>query len=312
MTDRRHRPLHWWAAAGVVAVLVGALLMDSSRGPAPRPALDAELTALVSALEGEVGTADGDPDTPLPAPVPPLPSPEQLQSAQAGVDAAAAGAGGRISVVVTSAAGTLLSSGASEQVYTASLVKLLVVERLLALEQVGALVLDDSDRRLMAAAMTTSDDGAMSTLWDRHDGEALVLAAVAAYGLTGTAPPATPGQWGEAVTTAGDMATVLSGLPTRLAPDDAATLLGWMRAATPDGADGFDQTFGLLTGTGDGTGAKQGWMCCVDGTRQLHSVGVLADGTVVTLLGDFPSSTSWGASRAALDAAAAAVRTLPV
>ena len=79
-----------------------------------------------------------------------------------------------------------------------------------------------------------------------------------------------------------------------------------MRATSATAADGFGQGFGLLAGTA-GVAAKQGWMCCVDGRRQLHSAGVLPDGTVVVLLGDFPASTSWGRARAALDSAAGAL-----
>jgi hypothetical protein len=45
-------------------------------------------------------------------------------------------------------------------------------------------------------------------------------------------------------------------------------------------------------------------MCGVDGRRQLHSADVLGDGRVVVLLGDFPASTSWAQSSAALDRAA--------
>jgi hypothetical protein len=48
-------------------------------------------------------------------------------------------------------------------------------------------------------------------------------------------------------------------------------------------------------------------MCCVAGTRQLHSSGALPDGTAVVLLGQFPATVSWGAARAALDEAASGV-----
>ena len=50
-------------------------------------------------------------------------------------------------------------------------------------------------------------------------------------------------------------------------------------------------------------------MCCVDDRRQLHSAGVLDDGRIVVLMGDFPASTSWAQAATALDAAATAART---
>jgi hypothetical protein len=226
------------------------------------------------------------------------------------VDAAAAAAGGSIAVVVSAPDGRPLVSGptAGDVVYSASLVKVLLVGRLLALEAAGAVALTDRDRALMERAVVRSDDPATSVLWDRFDGAALVTAAAAEAGLAATAPPAVAGRWGEATTSAADVGVLLSRLAALVGSGPAATLLGWMRATSATGADGFGQHFGLLAGTDGTVAAKQGWMCCVDGSRQLHSAGVLPGGQVVVLLGDFPVSTSWARARAALDAAAVAVR----
>lgn len=225
------------------------------------------------------------------------------------VTAAGTSAGGAITAVALDAAGTTVVSGpdAGEQIYTASLVKILVVGRLLAQDAAGTLTLTLDDLALMFEAMTASDDAAMSILWDRYDGDRLVTDTAAVLGLSGTTPPDVAGQWGQARTTAADVATVLSTVDDTLDPEDAATLLNWMRTATPTAADGFDQRFGLLGVGAEGVAAKQGWMCCVDGRRQLHSAGVLDDGRVVVLLGDFPSSTSWTQASSALDRAATAV-----
>jgi beta-lactamase class A len=230
-------------------------------------------------------------------------------AAVAEVDAAAAAAGGTVSVVVLDADGDLvLSSGADESTYTASLVKLLVVARLMELDACGELSLTVQDVELMEAAVTNSDDDAMSALWVEYDGDRLVTDLSAELGLTGTAAPEDAGQWGQTTTTAADLATFLSSLDEVLDDGDSATLLEWMRSATDTAADGFDQTFGLLSGSaGEDVAVKQGWMTGADDARQLHSVGVLADGTVAVLLGEFPASTSWADARAALDAAAAAV-----
>ena len=230
----------------------------------------------------------------------------------AAVDAAAAAADGGIAVVVLDAAGAELVTGADaeDSRYTASLVKLLVVQQLLARDAAGTLTLDAADRALMEQAVGASDDDAMSALWVAFDGAELVTAAAEEFGLTGTAAPETAGQWGQATTTAADYARFLAGLADHLDAADLATLTGWMQSTTSTAADGFDQDFGLLStssGTVGAVAAKQGWMCCVDATRQLHSAGVLADGRVVVLLGDFPSSTTWAEAQAALDAAAAAV-----
>ncbi len=128
----------------------------------------------------------------------------------------------------------------------------------------------------------------------------------ARHGLPGTAPPADPSQWGGTTTTGRDLARFLALLPALADPADAATLLVWMRTATPLAADGFDQRLGAF-GTLPGMPAvKQGWMCCVDGVRHLHSVAVSGD-RVVVLLGEVPRSVSWDQARAALSAAAAAL-----
>jgi hypothetical protein len=72
-------------------------------------------------------------------------------------------------------------------------------------------------------------------------------------------------------------------LPSRAMTEDSALLLDWMRSTAPIAADGFDQGFGLF-GAGNGEAAvKQGWSCCLDGIRVLHSAGVL-DGVAVALL----------------------------
>ncbi|WP_147251942.1 serine hydrolase [Blastococcus sp. TF02-09] len=226
------------------------------------------------------------------------------------VAAAGAAVGGTIAVVALDSDGNPLVSSpeAGQPRYTASLVKIVLVSRLLLLDAAGVLTLAPDDLALMERAVTSSDDAAMSALWVRFDGARLVADAAASLGLTVTGPPEITGQWGQAWTSASDTATVLTTLDEVLPADDAATLLRWMRATTPLAADGFDQRFGLLAGASDGVAAKQGWMCCVDDRRQLHSAGVLADGRVVVLLGDFPEATTWAQASGALARAADAVR----
>jgi hypothetical protein len=303
--------------ASVLVVTTGGLLtvVLVGRGGTPAPgtaAADVVPTPVAAPPTARVQPA---PDTPedraaRAGPTRPAVPPIDAAGLLASVDALARAAGGSIALVVLAPDGTPLVSGpaAGDVVYTASLVKLLVVGRLLELEAGGGLVLTDGDRALMERAIVASDDTAMSLLWDRFDGAALLTAASAA-GLTGTRLPARPGAWGEATTTAADVAAVLAGLTTAAGSGPAATLLGWMRVTSVTAADGFDQHFGLLAGTDGTVAAKQGWMCCVDGTRQLHSAGVLPGGQVVVLLGDFPTSTSWATARVALDSAAAVVRT---
>jgi beta-lactamase family protein len=252
------------------------------------------------------------PAAPPPVAAPPTPTvdPAAREAVLAAVGEAAARGGGTVHVVVRDHTGAelLTSPGAGARVWTASLVKLLVVQQLFARDAVGSLQLSPDDLDRMRRAVSASDDGAMNLLWDRFGGAELVTAAAAEFGLTGSSPPAVAGQWGEAVTTAADMATFLSTLGAHLPADDLVTLIDWMRSAAGIAADGFDQRFGLLApaaSAGTPVAGKQGWMCCIDARRQLHSAGLLADGRVVVLLGDFPTSTSWAQARSALDAAAA-------
>ncbi|MGY2129794.1 serine hydrolase [Blastococcus sp. SYSU DS0617] len=175
-------------------------------------------------------------------------------------------------------------AGDAEPSATASLVKVYVIAELLHRDRAGELQLSGDDRALMEAMVVESDDRAMSELWVRHGGGRLVTDLAARYGLTGTAPPSDdPGQWGQTTTTAGDLACFFALLPSRAGTEDSALLLGWMRSTAPIAADGFDQRFGLF-GAGDGEAAvKQGWSCCLDGIRVLHSAGIL-DGVAVALL----------------------------
>jgi hypothetical protein len=188
---------------------------------------------------------------------------------------------------------------------TASMVKLFMAAEILHRARTGGPALTPTDLAQLPVIIRSSDDPAASALWVRHGGGAMVTAVATRYGLTGTSPPSSPGQWGSTMTTARDLARFLALLPTVAHPDDAAALMGWMREATPSAADGFDQNFGLfgLHGT---AAVKQGWMCCLGGNRHVHSVGVVGN-RVVVLLSEIPRSVGYDAARAALTAAAAAV-----
>jgi hypothetical protein len=193
---------------------------------------------------------------------------------------------------------------------TASLVKLFVAEDILHRARTGQLTLRADDPVLLQEMIRRSHDHAASSLWVRYGAGQMVADVAVRYGLTGTAPPAVPGEWGEATTTARDLARFLALLPMLAHPDDAAALLDWMGNATPRGADGFDQQFGVFGTAPPLTPVKQGWMCCVGGNRHLHSIGVIGH-QVVVLLSEVPRRVGYDAARAALTAAAAAIPPSP-
>ncbi|CCG03505.1 LppW family protein [Blastococcus saxobsidens] len=191
---------------------------------------------------------------------------------------------------------------------TASMVKLFMAEDILTRAREGSIELTADESDLLRDMIRRSDDPAASRLWVWFDGPQMVRDVAERYDLAGTGPPPAeiPGQWGQAVTTAQDVARFLALLPVVAHPDDARTLLGWMRGTTPRAADGFDQRFGLFGTLPGDPAVKQGWMCCVDGQRHLHSVAVVGS-RVVVLLSEAPRSVDYGAARRALTAAGAAI-----
>jgi hypothetical protein len=202
----------------------------------------------------------------------------------------------------------IADNGAADRPFpTASMVKLFMAEDLLHRHRIGTVRLGPDDLALMQEMIRRSSDPAASTLWVRYGGGQMVTDVAARYGLTGTAPPAVPGQWGQTTTTARDLALFLARLPLVAHRFDAAALQVWMRTTTSEAADGFDQRFGLLSTAPAFTAVKQGWMCCVGGNRHLHSVGIVGH-RVVVLLSEVPRSVGYDAARAALTAATSALR----
>ncbi|MGY1690511.1 LppW family protein [Geodermatophilus sp. SYSU D01105] len=279
--------------SALLIALVGVLLVAA--WPAPPAAAtavsSADAVAAAAAAFGDTGT--------LAVVVAPQQTPLTGLTARA------------IEARTTRLAAASADNGQGDRVFpTASLVKLFLAEGVLARARAGQVTLTPDDLGTLQRMIARSSDPAASAVWGRFDGPGLVRDVAARYGLTRTAPPRVLGEWGEATTTARDLARFLALLPVVPHPDDAATLTGWMQGATPVAADGFDQrfgTFGALPGT---PAVKQGWMCCVGGQRHLHSVAV-RDGKVVVLLSEVPRSVGWAAGRAALTAAAAALAALP-
>lgn len=308
---RRRAAAGWGVAVVLAAGLALAPVLPCAAAPPEDPAASSGDPAGTGApATGSPGSAGATPTTPTSPSTPTTPTTPSTPSAPvpppAGLADAAAGADGSITAVVLSAGGDLLTAAGPDRVLpTASLVKVLVVEELLRREAAGRTTLAPADLDRMRAALVTSDDSAMNALWTRHGGADLVAAAAARYELEGTGPPPVAGQWGLAPTTARDTAVVLSDLARDEGPV-GSTVMGWLRQVSPVADDGFDQVYGVLGPVG-AVAAKQGWMCCVDGQRHLHSAGVLADGRVVVVLGEFPTGTAWAEAAAALDGAAASL-----
>jgi hypothetical protein len=186
---------------------------------------------------------------------------------------------------------------AHTQMRSASIPKLFVADSLLSRARTGAITLSAADRALLEKMIMQSDDAAMSSLYSRFGGLQMVSNVMVKYGLSEIGGPPTPGYWGMYRITAHDIVKYYAGmLNGGLQPADRDYLVGLMRRATPYGSDGFDQFFGIPRALpGQTWGIKQGWMCCMEDRRWLHTTGILGSDNrfLVAVLSSTPSSRSY-------------------
>lgn len=291
-TPRRRARLTLTAVVAAV-LLVSALVVRDAVTPAPGPPVETTAAPGTSAIERP-------------------PAAEQRVQEALGV-ATAADPGGALAVAVLDVSDGVAAGGprTGEPFPAASMVKLLVAVDILDQRRAGVAV-DAEDVGRLRAALGPSDDEAMNQLWTDFDGPGAVARVTDRLGLTATVAPEEPSQWGETLVSATDMAILYRHVLTGLPEPDRTLLVDALSAATLRASDGFDQEFGLLAAGAVAT--KQGWSCCPDGMRQLHSAGVVpgaegTEGTVVVLLSTLPAGDD--GLRALVDgAAAAAVRSL--
>jgi hypothetical protein len=186
---------------------------------------------------------------------------------------------------------------AHTQMRSASIPKLFVAESLLSRARTGAITLTAHDRALLETMIMRSDDAAMSSLYSRFGGLQMVSNVMVKYGLSEIGGPPTPSYWGMYRITAHDIVKFYAGmLGGGLQPADRDYLVGLMRKATPYGSDGFDQFFGIPRALpGQAWGIKQGWMCCQESRRWLHTSGILGSDNrfLVAVLSSTPHSRSY-------------------
>ena len=287
------------AAALVAAALVGGC----ARADAPPPA----------AAPVPVATTPPRTTTPSPATTTPAPTPSR---AQAAVDATGPAERERRGVtlgvaVLDRTTGQITTNGeADTPLRSASVAKLFTVVDVLTRRAAGQATVTPSDEQSIRRALSLSDDEAMNGLYSQFGGPEGIERVAALLGLTATSPADRVGQWGETRTSARDVATLYGFVLTRLAPADRDLVLSSLEAAPATAADGFDQGFGLLDPARRGTAAaaKQGWLCCLQSSIDLHSTGLpdVEGRYVVVLLSNQPRG--YDAARTVLDDAAGAVR----
>lgn len=195
---------------------------------------------------------------------------------------------------------TFASTLGQQPYYSASVVKLFLIAGILREKEAGALTLSGTDLDLMHRALSASDDNAMNELWEDFNGPSTLEEFIESLNLTETTAPTDIAQWGETLTTAHDVITVYDYVLNILAPPDRDFVLVALGAATADGADGFDQSFGLLQPPRLPTvKAKQGWMD-YGPNYMLHTTGLLGsdDRYVIALMTVQPAAAGWDSARA--------------
>ncbi|OLR89485.1 hypothetical protein BJP25_05205 [Actinokineospora bangkokensis] len=238
---------------------------------------------------------------PAPAP-PPRPAAADVVAAVRGVEGSAEVG---VLVVDRQTGDDLLASGADRRFRSASLVKLLIAVDVLA---AGA---DAGLRQRVATMLRLSDDGIASELWVARGGSALVARVAGRVGLTGTRPPARPGQWGDVLITARDVARVYDHVLDELPGADRALVVDALAAAPRRAADGFDQHFGIPDGLAARWAVKQGWSNSATDIVT-HSTGLVGEGWryVVVLLTEHPRPTRWSTACASVTAGARSLAVL--
>jgi hypothetical protein len=233
------------------------------------------------------------------------PSPDVAAAVAAG-DALAGDSDLGVAVLDLETGGLTSGAQGSEPFYSASLSKLLLVVDLLDRRTDGELDVPESDLGLVRRALSLSDDAAMDVLWDTYDGPGAVERVAGSTGLTATAPPDDPSQWGEVTLSADDAVRLCSHVLRDMAAADRDLIVDALSGAREEAADGTDQYFGLLA---DGTGssyAKQGWMIYLPSDVYAHSAGVV-DGRYAVALLSIDHGGTYRTSQEHLDEVADAV-----
>ncbi|MCC8250069.1 serine hydrolase [Saccharothrix luteola] len=277
------------AQGGLVALCVGAVaamvVTGLAQGEDVSPRAGAEVLS-VAVTVGVPGTTVTSPEvtawvepTPEPTPIPepePMPEPEPEPVSLAELTPSV-----RRGVLVHDLrTGAELFAERPDQPFpTASVVKLLIA--------LDALDRGAAPARDVARMIATSDDDIANRLWRTS----IPRRWAEEIGLPGLSPPADPNQWGDTRMTARDVVAVYRYV---LRSRHAGVIVPALEGATPTGADGFDQTFGIPDAVGAHQwGVKQGWACCYDGLRVLNTTGVVDRRYVVAVLTGHDSATGY-------------------
>jgi beta-lactamase class A len=244
-----------------------------------RPFVAAALAALLVTAAAPMPTAAAD------CSPGPTASDCDLQNRVAAADAYLATRPGSVGYVLRDrkTGATYRNSHAGELVWTASTIKLAMVVDLLTRQRAGIVTLSDSDRKLMAAMMHSSDDDATDTLWARYGGpdHQAYNAAFPRYGMTDLQPQrgfsSIYPYWGFQKSTANDLDRLINYTLTNLQPAETAAIVYELQNVATN------QQWGVWgAGPAMAPGNKDGWSL-EQGGWVVNSVGFAGPGQRYTL-----------------------------
>jgi hypothetical protein len=279
---RRQRRSRFFTVTPIVAtvlivVAMAAVVVHNLGGSDPSTGGTSLGTTTIVGSAGPLTTASAPPSTTSPTPTTPSDDPALAANAVKAVDALqVSGVQYGVAVLDRITGHETVGQEGDVGFYSASVIKLFVVVDLLHKAEQGELTLDANDQHDIQRALELSDDNAMDALWEDFDGPALVTEMIKLAGLHDTVlDTSDSGEWGETKISARDVLAVWQYALTRLSAKDSSLVINETHDAANNGADGFDQAFGLLEPPRPSTvKAKQGWM--IAGSEMiLNTTGVL-------------------------------------
>ncbi|HEX5116604.1 MAG TPA: hypothetical protein VFW65_15515 [Pseudonocardiaceae bacterium] len=264
-------------ATVLIVVAMAAVIVHSVDRSAPAASSTAFGSTTLAGTPSPTTAPTTSSSTPPPTSTTPADNPALAKQAVKEVDALQV-SGVQYGVAILDRNTGTLTTGAEGDVgfFSASVVKLFVVVDILHRVEQGRLTLSSTDENNIKRALELSDDNAMDALWVKYNGPALVTEMISLAGLHDTVlDKADPGEWGETEISARDVTAVWEYALTHLSTAHTSLVVSDTHSAANNGADGFDQAFGLLEPPRPSTvKAKQGWM--IAGSEMiLNTTGVL-------------------------------------
>lgn len=249
------------------------------------------------------------PTTTTTTPTPTVPPEAIGQLVHQAIEAAAPGATVGVLAVDTQTGQPVASYNATEPMYTASVVKLLIAIDLLHSQNWNP---DSATTAELEKMLALSDDGIADDLWGEDGGNAIVTRMADLIGLTGTQAPDDPTQWGEALMSAQDVVATYQFIQDDIPATAEDVLMTGLSGASATAADGFQQYFGIPDGLpGSSWAIKQGWMLLMS-TTVLDTTGMVGLGPTmpyaVAIMTELPAGTSWASGSDAVTAGAGALK----